>query len=211
MQKVMAQAGKAHLTEDDINDRHQIIQFFAEGVNLLLDRTLLRGSSLQELDELVDALHAARAHFHNAPPGLFKAYVRSSERLAAPQLAQRFRAWDEAGVVKDLPLDYQSTKKDHEALVVIRDAVKAIHITNIREFPLRYMVVVVADTGPGGPLSCEELEHSVAVLSTASQHRTILAATRSQAIQLWSRCKNDEMVRGVVCAVCGLACSTGRI
>jgi hypothetical protein len=93
-------------------------------VNLLWDPTLLRGSTLQELDVLVTALHAARAHFHNAPAHLFLAFVRSSDRMAAPQLAQQFRAWCEVGLVQDLPRDYQSTRRDNELPLVIRDAVK---------------------------------------------------------------------------------------
>lgn len=88
------------------------------------DSTLLRGSSPQELDALVNALRAARARFHNARPALFRAFVRNSDRIAAPQLAQQFRVWAEAGLVQDLPPTYQSTQKNTDPPLVIRDAVK---------------------------------------------------------------------------------------
>jgi hypothetical protein len=63
---------------------------------------------------------------------------------------------------------------------------QAIHFFNIKQegFALRYMVVVVPDIGPGSPLSVEDIEHTTAVLNTAGNHKTILAATRTQAIQL---------------------------
>lgn len=88
------------------------------------DSTLLRGSSPQELDALVNALRAARARFHNARPALFRAFVRNSDRIAAPQLAQQFRVWAEAGLVQDLAPTYQSTQKNTDPPLVIRDAVK---------------------------------------------------------------------------------------
>jgi hypothetical protein len=94
------------------------------GVNLMWDPTLLRGSTPQELDALVNALHGARSRFHNAPPHLFRAFVRSSDRMAAPQLSQQFRAWADATLVLDLPQLYESTKKDDALPLVIRDAVK---------------------------------------------------------------------------------------
>jgi hypothetical protein len=92
-------------------------------VNLLWDPTLLRGSTPKELDELVNALQAARSRFHNGPPHLFRAFVRSSDRMSAPQLQQQFAAWGDAGLVQDLPKDYESTKRD-SGVPVIRDAVK---------------------------------------------------------------------------------------
>jgi hypothetical protein len=61
---------------------------------------------------------------------------------------------------------------------------QAVHVLNCKEFPLRYMVVVVPDTSPGSRLSFEDIEHTAAVLNVASRHNTILAATRSQTIAL---------------------------
>jgi hypothetical protein len=100
--------------------------FKSAGVNLLWDPTLMRGSTREELDTLVNALQAARRRFHDAPQTqyLFRAFVRSSERMAAPQLAQQFRVWGEAGLVQDLPRDYESSKRASEVPAVIRDAVK---------------------------------------------------------------------------------------
>jgi hypothetical protein len=47
------------------------------GVNLLWDPTLPRGSTQEELNELVNALKAARDRYH-APQYLFRAFVRST-------------------------------------------------------------------------------------------------------------------------------------
>jgi hypothetical protein len=46
------------------------------------------------------------------------------------------------------------------------------------------MLVVVPDTGPASQLSVEDIEHTAAVLHSAGNHKTILAATRTQDIQL---------------------------
>jgi hypothetical protein len=72
----------------------------------------------------VNALQAARKRFPIGPQYLFRAFVRSSERMAVPQLAQQFREWGEAGLVQDLPRDYESTQSESEVPAVICDAVK---------------------------------------------------------------------------------------